>query len=67
MYIDPHTGGVLFQALAGKLSVFSDVMLAFSRNIRKWISRVRRQARKDKEVIKLPPSYENTFSRVRLV
>ena len=50
MYIDPNTGGVLFQALAGLLAVFSGVMLAFSRNIRQWISSVRRQARKDKEV-----------------
>lgn len=67
MYMDPHTGGVLFQALAGMLAVFSGVMLAFLRNIRQWISRVRRQARKDKEVMNVPPSYENTYSRVRLV
>ena len=51
MYIDPNTGGILFQALAAFLAVFSGVMLAFSRNIRQWIARLRRQARKDdKEV-----------------
>lgn len=47
MYIDPNTGGVLFQALAGILAVFSGVMLAFSRNIRQWFSRMRRNSRKE--------------------
>lgn len=49
MYIDPNTGGILFQALAGLLAVFTGVMLVFSRNIRQWISGLRRRARKDKE------------------
>lgn len=49
MYIDPNTGGVLFQALAGLLAVFSGLMLVFSRNIRQWISRIRRGTRKDEE------------------
>jgi uncharacterized iron-regulated membrane protein len=49
MYIDPNTGGVLFQALAGVLAVFSGALLVFSRNIRQWISRLRRSARKDDE------------------
>lgn len=49
MYIDPNTGGVLFQALAGLLAVFSGVLLVFSRNIRQWIARLRRSARKDEE------------------
>lgn len=49
MYIDPNTGGVLFQALAGFLAVFSGVMLAFSRNIRQWISRMKRHGRRDEE------------------
>lgn len=47
MYIDPNTGGVLFQALAGVLAVFSGVMLAFSRNIRQWLARARREVRRD--------------------
>jgi hypothetical protein len=47
MYIDPNTGGILFQALAGILAVFSGVMLAFSRNIRQWLSRLRRNHRDD--------------------
>lgn len=49
MYIDPNTGGVLFQALAGFLAVFSGVMLAFSRNIRQYFSRLRRKARKEED------------------
>ena len=49
MYIDPNTGGILFQALAGLLAVFSGVMLVFSRNIRQWIARLRRGSRKDDE------------------
>ena len=49
MYIDPNTGGILFQALAGLLAVFSGVLLVFSKNIRQWISRLRRSARKDEE------------------
>jgi len=49
MYIDPNTGGILFQALAGLLAVFSGVLLVFSKNIRQWISRLRRSARKDED------------------
>lgn len=49
MYIDPNTGGVLFQALAGLLAVFSGVLLVFSRNIRQWIAGIRRRTRKDDE------------------
>jgi hypothetical protein len=47
MYIDPNTGGILFQALAGLLAVFSGVMLVFSKNIRQWLARMRRSTRKD--------------------
>jgi uncharacterized iron-regulated membrane protein len=49
MYIDPNTGGILFQALAGLLAVFSGVLLVFSKNIRQWIARIRRSTRKDEE------------------
>ena len=49
MYIDPNTGGVLFQALAGLLAVFSGMLLVFSRNIRQWIAGIRRRTRKDDE------------------
>lgn len=49
MYVDPNTGGILFQALAGLLAVLSGVLLVFSKNIRQWIARLRRSARKDKD------------------
>ena len=49
MYIDPNTGGILFQALAGLLGVVSGVLFFFSRQIRSGISRLRRRWRKDEE------------------
>ena len=49
MYIDPNTGGILFQALAGLLAVISGVLFFFSRNIRQWIARVRRHGRNDED------------------
>jgi LPXTG-motif cell wall-anchored protein len=49
MYIDPNTGGMLFQALAGLLAVISGGLLFFSRQIREGIARLRRRRRKDDE------------------
>jgi len=49
MYIDPNTGGILFQALAGLLAVLSGVLFFFSRQIRQGIARLRRRGRKDDE------------------
>ena len=47
MYIDPNTGGVLFQALAGLVAVVSGVLFFFSRQIRQGIARLRRARRRD--------------------
>jgi len=47
MYIDPNTGGILFQALAGIVAAVSGVLFFFSRQIRESIARFRRRARKD--------------------
>jgi len=47
MYIDPNTGGILFQALAGLLAVVSGTLFLFSRRIREGIARLRRRRRKD--------------------
>jgi len=47
MYIDPNTGGILFQALAAGLAAVSGVLLIFSRRIREGIAKMRRGARKD--------------------
>lgn len=49
MYIDPSTGGVLFQALAGVFITLSGVILVFSRKIREGIAKMRRRGRKDEE------------------
>lgn len=49
MYIDPGTGGVLFQVLVGLFVAISGAVLVFSRNIREWFARMRRRGRKDEE------------------
>jgi hypothetical protein len=41
-YIDPNTGGLLFQVLATALALFSGVALIFSRQIRMALARVGR-------------------------
>jgi hypothetical protein len=47
MYIDPNTGGMLFQALAVVLVAGSGVLMFFSRNIRDGIAKLRRKFRKE--------------------
>jgi hypothetical protein len=47
MYIDPNTGGILFQALAVLFVAGSGVLLFFSRNIREGIAKLRRKFRKE--------------------
>lgn len=47
MYIDPNTGGVIFQALLAGFAAISGVLLIFSRQIRTGIAKLRRGARKD--------------------
>lgn len=44
-YIDPNTGGILFQALAASFAVISGVILIFSRHIRNGFTRARRRLR----------------------
>ncbi len=48
MYIDPNTGGVLFQALAGAFVLISGVLLVFSGKIRGYFSQLRRKSREAK-------------------
>ena len=45
MYIDPNTGGMLFQILAASFAVFSGLVLLFSGKIRAMIARTRRSMR----------------------
>jgi hypothetical protein len=53
MYIDPNTGGMLFQILATAFALFSGLILLFSGKIRALIARARRSVRegqKDEQV-----------------
>ena len=47
MYIDPNTGGVLFQTLAVLFGVFSGAILLFSSKIKMGIAKLRRMMRKE--------------------
>lgn len=47
MYIDPNTGGMLFQVLATLLALFSGVALLLSSKIRAAFARFKRSLRKD--------------------
>ena len=47
MYIDPNTGGMLFQVLATSLALFSGLILLFSGKIRAYVARFRRTFRGD--------------------
>ncbi len=49
MYIDPNTGGVLFQALAAVFVAVSGVLLVFSGRIRAYFSQLRRKSREGKK------------------
>lgn len=49
MYIDPNTGGILFQTLAILFGVFSGVVLLFSSKIKMAIAKLRRAMRKESE------------------
>lgn len=49
MYIDPNTGGILFQALAGLFAAITGALFFFSRNIRQWLARLRRRGRREEE------------------
>lgn len=51
MYIDPNTGGILFQTLAVLFGVFSGVILLFSSKIKMGIAKFRRSLRKDSDEI----------------
>ena len=49
MYIDPNTGGILFQALAAAFGVVSVLILSFSGRIRLFFARMWRRLRKDQD------------------
>ncbi len=47
MYIDPNTGGMLFQIAGFVIALFSGIVLLFSGKIRAAIARARRMTRQD--------------------
>jgi len=49
MYIDPNTGGILFQALAAVFAVVSVLVLSFAGRIRLFFARMWRKIRKDQD------------------
>ncbi len=49
MYIDPNTGGMLFQVLAVVFATLSAVVLFFSGKIRTYIAKLRRKARESSQ------------------
>jgi len=58
MYIDPNTGGMLFQVLAVVFVAGSGVLLFFSRNIRQGFAKLRRRFRKEDEEQEQQPEQE---------
>lgn len=44
-YIDPNTGGMLFQILAAVFAFLSGLVLVFAGRIRLWVARLRRRLR----------------------
>ncbi len=49
MYIDPNTGGVLFQALAAVFAVVSVLVLSFAGRIRLFFAQLWRRICKDQD------------------
>ena len=50
MYIDPSTGGILFQVLAIAFTAISGVILLFSNRIKMFFSRMRRKDEQEEQV-----------------
>ena len=48
MYIDPNTGGIVFQVLAAAFVAISGFLMIFSGKIRQTIAKMRRAKREEK-------------------
>ena len=51
MYIDPNSGGMLFQILIAVFSAFAGIFLVFSGRIRTALGQLRRRMRKTDEAL----------------
>ena len=49
MYIDPNTGGIIFQALAVAFTAISGFVLVFSGRIKMWFASMRRKRKGEDE------------------
>lgn len=59
MYIDPSTGGMLFQVLAIAFTAVSGVILLFSNKIKMFFSKMRRSTENEQlEEIEIDPKDE---------
>lgn len=54
MYIDPSSGGILFQILAVAIGVLSGTVLMFAGRIKMGIAKLRRSMRKDTQQDETP-------------
>ena len=59
LYIDPNTGGMLFQLLAVFLALFSGILFFFSRQIRSGFARFRRMIKREQPPDDKPESSED--------
>ncbi|MGB1251182.1 MAG: hypothetical protein ACPG8W_11245 [Candidatus Promineifilaceae bacterium] len=48
-YLDPNTGGMIFQALAAVFATVSGAVLIFSRQIKLWWATTQRKRREKKQ------------------
>ena len=55
LYIDPNTGGMLFQLLAVFLALFSGILFFFSRQIRAAFARLKRLLQRGQTETGEPP------------
>ena len=49
MYIDPNTGGIVFQALLAAFGTIAVTLMVFSGKIRQFFAKLRRSTRKDQD------------------
>ena len=59
MYIDPSTGGILFQVLAIAFTAISGVILLFSNRIKMFFTRMRRKDEPEDQIEQIETPEQN--------